>query len=109
MIISTTNHVDGYQVVDYIRVISGETVFGMNAWRDLGASIRNIVGGRAAGWEQEVANARETALSELYERGQQLGADAVIGVKLDFTSMGTNNDMVMVTATGTAVRLAPAV
>ncbi|MDO4909195.1 MAG: heavy metal-binding domain-containing protein [Corynebacterium sp.] len=109
MIISTTNHVDGYQVVEYMRVISGETIFGMNAWRDLGASIRNIIGGRAEGWEQEVASARETALSELFERGQQLGADAVIGVKLDFTAMGTDNGMVMVTATGTAVRLAPSI
>ncbi len=107
MIFTTTNSVDGYRITNYIRVIAGETITGINVFKDLGASFRSITGGRAAGYEEEAVRARESALNELWNRGQELGADAVVGISFDYSPMGTNNDMLMVTATGTAVHLQP--
>ncbi|APT91641.1 hypothetical protein CPHO_00395 [Corynebacterium phocae] len=105
MIFTTTNNVEGYEVSEYIRVIAGETVTGINFLKDIGATFRSITGGRSAGYEEEAVRARETALNELWNRGQELGADAVIGINFDYSPMGANNDMLMVTATGTAVKL----
>ena len=105
MIFTTTNTVDGYEITDYILIIAGETVIGINMLKDFGASLRNITGGRSAGYESEAIKAREAALDELWRRGQELGADGVVGIAFDYSPMGTSNDMLMVTATGTAVKL----
>ncbi|MDK8677849.1 YbjQ family protein [Corynebacterium tuberculostearicum] len=105
MIFTTTNTVDGYEITGYIRIIAGETVIGINMLKDFGASIRNITGGRSTGYESEAIRAREAALDELWRRGQELGADGVVGIAFDYSPMGTSNDMLMVTATGTAVKL----
>ncbi|MDY3126690.1 MAG: YbjQ family protein [Corynebacterium sp.] len=107
MIFTTTPTVDGYTITDYIRVIAGETVTGINFFRDLGASIRSITGGRSAGYEKEAIRAREDALNELWNRAQELGADGVVGISFDYSPMGSANDMLLVTATGTAVKLTP--
>ena len=79
MIFTTTNTVDGYEISKYLRIIAGETVTGINMLKDFGASIRNITGGRASGYESEAIKAREAALDELWRRGQELGADGVVG------------------------------
>lgn len=105
MIFTTTNTVDGYEITKYLRIIAGETVTGINMLKDFGASIRNITGGRASGYESEAIKAREAALDELWRRGQELGADGVVGIAFDYSPMGTNNDMLLVTAAGTAVSL----
>lgn len=106
MIVTTTNNVDGKEVAEYLRVVAGETIFGADVFKDIAASFRNFVGGRSQAYEQELVNARETALAELVQRAQELGADAVIGVKLDYSTVGPNGGMLMVGATGTAVRFA---
>ncbi|MBK4164447.1 YbjQ family protein [Corynebacterium macginleyi] len=105
MIFTTTNTVDGYEITDYIRIIAGETVIGINMLKDFGASLRNITGGRSTGYESEAIKAREAALDGLWWRGQELGADGVVGIAFDYSPMGTSNDMLMVTATGTVVKL----
>ena len=105
MIFTTTNTVDGYEITKYLRIIAGETVTGISMLKDFGASIRNITGGRASGYESEAIKAREAALDELWRRGPELGADGVVGIAVDYSPMGTNNDMLLVTATGTAVSL----
>ncbi|AZA10828.1 YbjQ family protein [Corynebacterium gerontici] len=105
MIVTTTHSVEGRQITEYLRVIAGETVAGINMFKDIGAGLRNLVGGRAGSYEGELIQARENALAELVNRAMELGADAVVGVELDYSSLGQANDMLMVTATGTAVRL----
>ena len=106
MIVTTTNSVEGRQIAHYIRVVAGETIVGINVFKDFAAGIRNITGGRSASYEGEANAARETALAELVERAMELGADAIVGVALDYTTMGQGNNMLMVSATGTAVKLA---
>lgn len=107
MIFTTTNNVDGHEITQYIRIIAGETVTGINFLKDLGASLRSFTGGRSAGYEDEAIKARESALNELWNRGQELSADAVVGISFDYSPMGQGNDMLLVTATGTAVKLRP--
>ncbi len=103
MLITTTSSVEGKPVSEYLGVVSGETILGANIFRDIGAQIRNVIGGRTAGYEKELRSARETALKEMEEAAQALGATAVLGVKLDYETVG--GSMLMVTASGTAVRL----
>ena len=105
MIITTTNSVEGYKVIGYYGVVFGEVIAGINMLKDIGAGLRNIFGGRSQGYEDELLNARNEALAELEQRAAALGADAVIGVDLDYEVLGTGNDMLMVTASGTAVKL----
>ncbi|WIM67854.1 heavy metal-binding domain-containing protein [Corynebacterium breve] len=107
MILTTTNSVEGRQITDYIRIVAGETIIGINAFKDLAAGFRNIVGGRSTTWEGEAIKARENSLNELWQRAQELGADAVVGVSFDYSVLGSDNGMMMVSVTGTAVRLAP--
>ncbi|QCB27436.1 YbjQ family protein [Corynebacterium endometrii] len=107
MIFTTTNTVEGREISEYIRIIGGETVIGINFLKDIGAAFRNLSGGRSAGYEEETVRAREAALNELWQRGQELGADAVVGIAVDYSTMGASNDMLMVSCTGTAVRLKP--
>jgi len=103
MIVTTTPHIDGRTVERYLGIVTGEAILGANLFRDLFANIRDIVGGRSAAYEKELAQAREIALQEMVERAQQLGANAVIGVDLDYEVLGQNNGMLMVSASGTAV------
>ena len=104
MIIATTNYVPGMEVVEYKGFATGEIVAGINFIKDLGAGIRNLFGGRVQGYEDEIIQARTEALKELEARAAAMGANAVIGVRIDFDALGSNgNNMLLVTVTGTAV------
>jgi len=105
MIISTTHNIEGKKITKYFGVITGEAILGANIFRDMFAAVRDIVGGRSASYEKELGKAREIALDELEEWAEELGANAVIGVDLDYESFGQTNGMMMVSATGTAVFL----
>lgn len=104
MLVTTTTTVEGRPVREYPGVVAGETILGANVFRDIGAQFRNITGGRAAGYEKELRKARETAIEELVEEAQRLGADAVVAVDIDYETVG-GGGMLMVTAAGTAVKL----
>ena len=103
MIITTTNSIEGRSIREYRGIAFGEVITGIDMFRDLGASLTNIFGGRSAGYEDELQNAREEALRELERRAADLGANAVVGVDVDYEVLGSNNGMLMVTASGTAV------
>lgn len=102
MLITTTNTVQGKDV-DYKGLVTGEAILGANLFKDIFAGIRDIVGGRSEAYEQELAKARQIALDEMCARAQALGGNAVIGVDLDYETVGQNGSMLMVSATGTAV------
>ncbi|WP_127842938.1 putative heavy metal-binding protein [Actinomyces wuliandei] len=104
MIVTTTPTVEGYPVTQYLRVVCGETIAGVNMFKDFAAGIRNVVGGRSQSYENELIQARETALAEMVQRAQELGAEGVVGVDIDYETLGSDNGMLMVTASGTAVR-----
>jgi uncharacterized protein YbjQ (UPF0145 family) len=103
MIVSTTPTLEGRRIVRYVGIASGEAIVGANIVRDLFASVRDIVGGRAGAYENVLANARETALTEMRENAERMGANAVVGVDLDYETLGTGGSMLMVCASGTAV------
>lgn len=103
MIVTTTHGIDGRPVQRYCGVVTGEVIVGANLFRDLFASVRDIVGGRSGAYEQVLGRAREEALSELRARAASLGANAVIGIDLDYEVIGSSGSMLMVSATGTAV------
>lgn len=103
MIITTSNSIEGRNILEYKGIVFGEVVSGMDFIKDIGASFRNFFGGRSAGYESELAEARENALLELQERAKALGANAVIAVKLDYEVLGAAGNMLMVIASGTAV------
>jgi uncharacterized protein YbjQ (UPF0145 family) len=103
MIVTTTPSIEGRQIVRYLGVITGEAILGANVFKDLFAGIRDIVGGRSATYERELQRARDIALAELEERAVALGANAVVGVDLDYEVLGQGNGMLMVSASGTAV------
>ena len=103
MLIVTTDSVEGRQVAEYLGIVSGDAVVGANIFRDLFARVRDIVGGRAGGYEKALRGAKEAAIEDLVEEAQVRGADAVIGVDLDYESIGSS--MLMVSVNGTAVRL----
>ena len=104
MIISTTNYVPGMEVVEYKGLATGEVVAGINVIKDIGVGIRNLFGVRVKGYEDEIIQARADALKELEARAAEMGANAVIGVRIDFDALGGDgNNMLLVTATGTAV------
>lgn len=103
MIITTTQTIQDAKVVKYLGVITGEAILGANIFRDMFAAVRDVVGGRSASYERELGKAREIALAELEDWAEELGANAVIGVDLDYESFGQSNGMMMVSATGTAV------
>lgn len=105
MIITTTNSVEGHNVLEYMGIVSGEAIIGANVFRDFFASIRDIVGGRAASYEEVLRQAKDSALREMEEKAAALGANAVIGVDLDYETVGSGGSMLMVTAAGTAVRI----
>jgi uncharacterized protein YbjQ (UPF0145 family) len=104
MILTTTPTVDGRSIVEYRGIVTGEAILGANIFKDLFAGIRDIVGGRAGAYEQELAKARTIAMDELAQAAERVGADAVVGIDLDYETVGQGS-MLMVTASGTAVRL----
>jgi uncharacterized protein YbjQ (UPF0145 family) len=105
MLVSTTTAIEGRPVQEYLGVVTGEVIVGANIFKDLFAGIRDIVGGRSGSYESTLRDARKTALEELKEEARALGADAVIGVDLDYEVLGQGGSMLMVSASGTAVRL----
>ena len=103
MLMSTTSVLDGRPVSRYIGVVTGEAIIGANVFRDMFAAVRDIVGGRSATYERALAEAREVALAEMGKRAESLGANAVIGIDLDYEVLGQSNGMLMVSCSGTAV------
>lgn len=103
MILTTTPTVEGRQIKEYKGVVFGEVVNGVNFLKDFGASIRNFVGGRSSSYESELIDARTKAMDEMASRARQLGANAVIGIDVDYEVLGEGGGMLMVTASGTAV------
>jgi uncharacterized protein YbjQ (UPF0145 family) len=105
MITTTTNILEGKPVQQYLGIVSSETIIGANIFKDLFAGIRDIVGGRSGTYERVIDEARSNAMSELIQKAQAIGANAIIGIDLDFETVGTGGSMLMVIATGTAVRV----
>lgn len=103
MQVTTTPSIEGKKIVKYCGVIAGEAILGANIFKDLFAGIRDLVGGRSATYERELERARSIALQELQERARDLGANAVVGVDIDYEVLGQGNGMLMVSASGTAV------
>lgn len=105
MISTTTNTIEGRQIGQYLGLVTGETIMGANIFRDFLAGITDMIGGRSDAYEDKLAEARETAIREMQEIAQNKGADAVVGIDIDYQVLGSSNGMLMVTATGTAVKL----
>ena len=106
MILTTTPSVEGRTIAEYKGIVFGEVITGINFIKDFGAGLRNIFGGRSGSYEKELLDARNSALRELEERAREKGgADAVIGIDIDYEVLGPNGGMLMVTASGTAVKL----
>ncbi len=103
MIITTTPSIEGKKIVEYRGIVFGEVIAGVDFVKDFVAGLSNFFGGRSGTYEEELLNARETALRELEERARAKGANAVIGVDIDYEVLGADNGMLMVTASGTAV------
>lgn len=105
MLVTTTPLIEGKRITHYYGIVSGETIIGANVFRDLFASIRDIVGGRSGSYEEVLREAKDIALREMQEQAISRGANAVIGVDLDYETVGSNGSMLMVTACGTAVTI----
>ena len=105
MIMTTTNSIEGRTIREYCGVVTGEAIVGANIFRDFFAGIRDIVGGRSAAYEKELQKAREIALEEMADAARRKGGDAVVGIDLDYEVVGQGGSMLMVTASGTAVRV----
>jgi uncharacterized protein YbjQ (UPF0145 family) len=103
MIVTTTPSLEGKPVARYLGIVSGEAILGANLFKDVFAGIRDIVGGRSGAYERELRQAKEIAIREMMENAAALGADAVVGVDLDYETLGANGGMLMVSASGTAV------
>ncbi|HAK12065.1 MAG: heavy metal-binding domain-containing protein [Chitinophagaceae bacterium] len=105
MILSTTNTIEGRPIQSYKGIVTAEAIIGANLFKDLFAGIRDIVGGRSGTYERVIEEARQHAMNELQQKAAALGANAVVGIDLDFETIGANGSMLMVVATGTAVSL----
>ena len=105
MILSTTNNIDGKTVKNYLGIVTGETIIGANIVKGVFASIRDIVGGRSGSYEKVLREAKDTALKEMTENAKRLNADAILGVDLDYETVGNRGGMLMVTSSGTAINL----
>lgn len=103
MIVTTTNNIEGHNITGYLGIITGETIIGANLFRDIFASVRDVVGGRSGAYEEVLREAKDTALREMTQKATEMGADAVVGVDLDYETI--RNGMLMVTVSGTAVKL----
>ena len=102
MIVTTTPSIEGRRITGYLGIVTGETVSGINMFRDMGAGLRNMFGGRSAGYEEEMQRARQVVLDEMQQRAEALGANAVVGASLGYE---TFEGMIMTVASGTAVRV----
>lgn len=105
MLLTTTPTIEGKPIQQYIGIVTAETIIGANIFKDLFAGIRDIVGGRSGTYERVIEEARQSALAELEQKAQKMGANAVVGVDLDFETVGSGGSMLMVVATGTAVKI----
>jgi uncharacterized protein YbjQ (UPF0145 family) len=103
MIITTTPQIEGHPVKEYKGVVTGETIIGANFVKDFFASIRDVIGGRSGSYEKVLREAKETSLQEMAKRAQELGANAIVGVDIDYETVGANSSMLMVATSGTAV------
>jgi uncharacterized protein YbjQ (UPF0145 family) len=103
MLMSTTTALDGKPISRYIGVVTGEAIIGANVFRDMFAAVRDIVGGRSATYEKALAEARAVALEEMQRRAEEMGANAIVGIDLDYEVLGQANGMLMVSCSGTAV------
>ena len=104
MIITTTPNIEGKRITEYLGVVTGEAIMGANLFRDVFAGIRDIVGGRSGAYEKELRKAREVAFEEIEEVARNVGANAVVGVDIDYEVLGEKSGMLMVSVSGTAVR-----
>ncbi|HEI8865612.1 heavy metal-binding domain-containing protein [Serratia sp. AKBS12] len=106
MQLSTTPTLEGFTISEYCGVVTGEAILGANIFRDFFAGVRDIVGGRSGAYEKELRKARQLAFQELQEQAQELGANAVVGIDIDYETVGKDASMLMVTVSGTAVKVA---
>ncbi len=104
MLVTTTPNIEGKKITDYYGLVTGEAIMGANLFKDLFASITDIVGGRSGTYEKELRTAKDTAIAEMCQMAQGMGANAVIGVDLDYETVGRDGSMLMVTASGTAIK-----
>ena len=103
MILSTTPTIEGKTIREYKGVVTGETIIGANLFKDFMAGIRDIVGGRSSAYERVLREAKDTSMKEMQERAEQLGANAIVGIDIDYETIGEANSMLMVAVSGTAV------
>lgn len=103
MVMTTTNNLQGKEVKKYLGIVTGEAILGANIFKDIFAGIRDIVGGRSASYERELQEARRIAFAELEEKANRVGANAIMGIDIDYETIGANGSMLMVSVTGTAV------
>jgi len=106
MIITTTPNIEGSRIAEYLGLVNGETIMGANIFADIFAGIRNVIGGRSGAYEKELRKAKEIAIKEMEQEAVQLGADAIVGVDLDYETITSDQgSMLMVIASGTAIKL----
>lgn len=103
MILTTTPNIEGYQIREYKGIVTGETIIGANIFKDFMAGIRDIVGGRSASYEKVLREAKDTSMMEMIQRAQAMGANAIVGIDIDYEIIGETNSMLMVSTSGTAV------
>lgn len=103
MLISTTPTIEGYPIRQYFGIVTGETIIGANAIKDIKAAFTDFFGGRSSAYERTIQEAKNTALNEMQQQAAQMGANAIVGVDLDFETIGSSNSMLMVACSGTAV------
>lgn len=105
MILTTTPNIEGHRIKEYLGVVAGETILGTNFFRDFFARVRDVVGGRSGAYEKELVRARAIAFQEIQEEALKVGANAIVGIDLDYEVMGETGSMLMVSISGTAVRV----
>ncbi len=103
MLLTTTPSIEGKTIKEYKAIVTGETIIGANIFKDFLAGIRDVIGGRSGSYERVLREAKETSMSEMIQRAKQYGADAIIGIDIDYESLGKNGGMLMVSTSGTAV------
>ena len=105
MILTTTPDIEGYKILEYKGLVTGETIIGANFMKDFFAGIRDIVGGRSKSYEKVLQEGKETSVREMMQRAQELGANAIVGIGIDYETVGQGGSMLMVACSGTAVRI----
>ncbi|KAB7789682.1 putative heavy metal-binding protein [Bifidobacterium leontopitheci] len=106
ILVTTTPTVEGYAITNYLGIVFGEVISGVNMFKDIGAGFRNMFGGRSQGYEEELMKARNEAILEMQQRAEAMGAHAVVSTDVDYEVLGADNGMLMVTVSGTAVQIA---